>query len=573
MRQFRFNRTHALLSGLVLSSLAGSSHAAFPFLFQDEDAALFTSMRIGKDPVASSATVTTLGANQPVLCANLRNESSNARIAPVFPGIFPGSDFKFGSMIGGQTGSLSGVASWNFSPQRLVVHPQANLLSCYVLSSGGIRKLSAGLFTDAFDQNPGADAKISTRVLALPNSDFPDYRYLVDVTIPSAYAGRNYVVRDGFDSSVFDTGQSQYCTALALTDTLCGAAPVFRNSIDEQGVVPANGLSRRFIVRRPLHSGIFALPSDPTLMLTAAAVFVDDNGLDRDLSNNISVGRGVLSDLSPNILVSPTMVPVLPEGNGVTGLTFQLTDDTSEVGLPQLNADISIDFNGNVVPAVNASCSQLDVPQPGEVVRRTCRFDIPSFDPNFATDVTSGTYANGVYANVRIVATDGRNQVSTRYVPFHVAPGDNDAPTFSLDKLAEPDPTNGNRLTLTCDLATGRGFSEQCLGELPSFVIDRKPAPPRAYDELASQTAFFAGVGADNKLNCTGSLPTIFANGGVGVGVQVPKFTYNGSLIGLDYAIAGNVNGYSDCWVTVGDNGSPYTQYQVQFRIKVINAP
>ena len=120
------------------------------------------------------------------------------------------------------------------------------------------------------------------------------------------------------------------------------------------------------------------------------------------------MGRALLSDLDP-VITAPS-IPNMAEGTGATGLSFVLTDDTSENGLPPLSATVSVNFNGNVVQT-NASCL-VGTPQGGEVTRRNCTFDIPVFDQHFATDAVAGTYAPNVSASVTIVATDGRENNS-----------------------------------------------------------------------------------------------------------------------------------------------------------------
>lgn len=566
MRQFRLNRTNASLLGLAMIGMAGISQAAvLPLAFHDEDVDPFSTLQVSNG-------VSTVGVQLPMLCGNTFNGAiPGTRVAPVLPGVNGSSgEFKFGSMTGSQTNSLGGVVGWNYRSSGLTMVADQNLI-CYVLDSKGVRKISSGLFTDSFDALATPNATVMTRVLALPDFDQAFYKYLIDVTIPAEFAGNWYAIRDGFDSSVFDSGSSRFCEDLTLTATSCTSATF--NSVDVISQVPAGGISRRFIVQRPLRSGTFSLPSDPNLMLTAAAVFI--NGVEEvNLGDNVSAGHGVLSDMLPVITADSSMVPVLAEGSGATDLRFVISDDTSEVGMPnQLNATVTVDFNGNLMPATNVSCAQQEAPQNGEVIRRTCRFDIPVFHPDFATDSTPGTFVQGVQASIRITATDSRNQSSTRTVPFHIATADNDAPSFNLSPIAQPDRGNGDMLTVTCDLNSPPPYSEQCLGNIESFILDRKPGSPGSADENASQTAFFAGVGANNRLSCTGSVPSIFTTA-FPDGEQRPKYVSVGNRHGLQYTLSAQP-GYSDCWIVVGDTGYPggqsYNQSQVLIRFKVIN--
>lgn len=581
MRQFRPTRTTVLL-GLVLAGATGVSQAAadFSLRFQDEDAPKLTAMVVDRD-IASGVTLTTVGLDQPMLCANLTATAQGTRLATVLPGFTPSNgDFKFGlldtSIAARPPLSLSGVKGWRYTSVGLDLEPFADTLACYVLSANGERKKSSHLFDDTFaSEATGPDASVISRVVALPDGE-NNYKYFIDVSIPADFAGRNFVVTDGFDSSVFSSDISQYCAPASPSTTSCSGLPITQNNVNFRGTVPAEGLVKRFIVIRPLKSGVFSLPADPDAMLTAAALFIAPSASgpqDTDLSDNVSVGRALLSDLDP--VISTPFIPHMAEGTGATGLSFVLTDDTSENGLPPLSATVSVNFNGNVMQAANVSCV-VGAPQAGEVTRRNCTFDIPVFDQHFATDVVAGTYAPNVGASVTIVATDGRNQTSSRVVPFHVVGSENDPPTFSLSKkLEDPSASNGNLPTLRCEVqASGvRNQTPQCQGVIEGFVLDRKPGPTHAYDELKTQSTFFAGVDtANNKLQCSGSQPSIFSFSGA----NSPKFVYNGDRVDLSYSLTG-ATGYSDCWVVLGDHNYPvghnYTQSQIQFRILVAPAP
>ena len=561
--------------GLAMVGMVGVSQAAIlPLAFNDENPNLFSSLQVSRyiPPSGVPQTMSTVGVQTPLLCANTTNTEWGAdttRIDPVLPGVNGSTgNFKFGGMTGGATSSLGGVGQWNFRPGGLTMVPRPGLI-CYALDNTGVRKISSGLFTDSFESTTTPNATVLTRVLALPDFDNAYFKYLVDVTIPAQFAGKAYAIRDGFDSSVFDSGSSRFCEDLTLTATTCTVTPS-QNSVDFVSTVPAGGISRRFIVQRPLRSGVFQLPANPNLMLTAAAVFID--GVDEDnLADNVSAGHGVLSDLLPVITTAPNMVGVLNEGSGAADVRFVISDDTSEIGLNPLNATVNISFNGALMPATNLSCAQQEVPQPGELIRRTCRFDIPVYDPNFATDTVAGTFVQGVQASIIITAVDSRNQSSSKTVPLHIVSIDNDPPSFSLSPIAIPDEGNGKLPTVICDLNQQPPYPEQCLGQITSFVLNRKPGPPGAADENATQVPYFAGVGADNKLSCTGSSPSIFATAFPG-GLQSPKYIFTGSQIGLQYQLSAQ-SGYADCWIYVGDSGYPgsqsYNQSQMQFRIKV----
>lgn len=567
MRQFPINRTNALMLGLVMAGACGVSYGAdVPLVFGNEDIAPFSSMKI-------NAQTTTLRTRLPVLCGSAISGGSgsnfNNQINPIFPGYYSNGDFKFGTISGGAQVPVPGIGFWNYRANGLTVQSDGRT-SCYVLSATGERKDSPGLFTDAFESGGQFDASISLSVASLPSFSNPYYTYYVDVRIPAAFATFEYRVRDGFDSSVFAFGGSsaRHCK-VAIGVTTCSS--MTSNNVDDPSVVPAGGVQQRYIVQRLLQEGV-SLPADINVPVAFAALYFMD-GADSNLANNVAAGRNALSDLAPIITAASNMVPNLAEGTGATNLSFVIADDTSETGLPALNASVAIDFNGTLVNAPNLSCAQLDAPQPGEVVRRTCRFDIPVFDPDFATDSDPskpGIYAPGVHAAVLITATDSRGQTSTRTVPFHVVSGDNDAPTFTLTPLAlvgREDPTP----TVTCDLSV-QPFPPECLGDIADFVTDMRGGSARAYDENAAQVPFFAGVGADGKLSCTSTSPSIFAT--IVGGQQSPRVTVSGTSARLSYLLS-TQPGTADCTISMGafdpTGAFDYTQAVKTFRISVVN--
>lgn len=567
MRQFRINRTNALMLGLVMAGACGVSYGAdVPLVFGNEDIAPFSSMKI-------NAQTTTLRTRLPVLCGSAISGGSgsnfNNQINPIFPGYYSNGDFKFGTISGGAQVPVPGIGFWNYRANGLTVQSDGRT-SCYVLSANGERKDSPGLFTDTFESGGQFDASISLSVASLPSFSNPYYTYYVDVRIPAEFATFEYRVRDGFDSSVFAFGGSsaRHCK-VAIGVTTCSS--MTSNNVDDPSVVPAGGVQQRYIVQRLLQDGV-SLPADINVPVTFAALYFMD-GADSNLANNVAAGRNALSDLAPVITAASNMVPNLAEGTGATDLSFVITDDTNETGLPALNASVAIDFNGTLVNATNVSCAQLDPPQSGEVVRRTCRFDIPVFDPDFATDSDPskpGIYAPGVHAAVLVTATDSRGQTSTRTVPFHVVASENDAPTFGLSPLAIPDASAGKVPTLTCSRSAPLPLTPQCAGVLPNFVTDLRPGPAKAADEIATQGVFLGSLPGD-KLSCVDT--SIFSSN-LGDGLQSPRYIFSGGRIDLDYRLNGNL-GSTDCFVAAGDYNFPsahtYRDTTTQFRIVVIN--
>ncbi|GMV29445.1 MAG: hypothetical protein AMXMBFR59_15700 [Rhodanobacteraceae bacterium] len=566
MRHFRITKT--LLPGLVLAGACGVSYGAdVPLVFGNEDVAQFAAMQVTKT-ASENSTTTTVRTQRPMLCGKVTANAAPIgfanRINPVFAGYYGGADFKFGSLSGGAQQSVPGIGYWNFRPDGLKIQADAETL-CYVLDRDGVRKLSAGLFTDSFDSSQ-PDASITTSVVALPSFNNPFYTYYIDVRIPPQLSGMSYRVRDGFDSSVFATTGARYCPAQAIGGTQCDLASMIYDNVDMPLVVPPGGVAQRYVVQRLLLAGV-SMPADTSTAVTYSALFLAD-GAENILGNNVSAGRGALSDLAPTIIAQTNMVPNLAEGTGATDLSFVLTDDSTESGQSLLNASVTIDFNGNLVPATNLSCLQLETPQPGEVVRRTCRFDIPVFDPEFATDpdpAAPGTYAPGVHAAVLITATDPRGQQSTKSVPFHVVASDNDAPSFTISPVAVEDPDKVP--ALVCSVSAPLPITEQCAGTIQNFVRDLRPGPLHAYDENAAQGVFL-GASADNKLSCWGNMSIFLTIGG-----RQPRYVFNGSRIDLDYFLNGTL-GSVECSIAAGDYNFPsvhtYRDTVKTFRIRVV---
>lgn len=571
MRQFRINRTNALMLGLVMAGACGVSYGAdVPLVFGNEDIAPFSAMQITKTSGEPGST-TTLRVQRPTLCGKV---TANAvpgfvnRINPVFAGVNASSDFKFGSLSGGSQDAVPGIGYWNFRPNGLTIQSDSETI-CYVLDANGVRKASAGLFNDSFDAGNTPDPSIVTSVAALPSFSNAYYTYYVDVRIPAEFSGMKYRVRDGFDSSVFTASGMRHCQPLPIGATQCDVGTMIYNNLDLPLQVPPGGVSQRFIVQRPLAVGV-QMPADTSLAVTYAALFLPD-GAENYLGNNVSAGRGTLSDLAPVITAASNMVPTFAEGTAPTNLSFVISDDTSETGLPQLDAAVTIDFNGNLRPASRVSCAQVQTPLPGEGARRTCTFDIPVFDADFATDFsTPGTYAPGVHAAVLITATDSRGQTSTTNVPFHVASSENDAPTFGLSPLAVPDASEAKVPTLTCSRSAPLPLTAQCAGVLPDFVTNLLPGPANAADEIATQGVFLGAL-AGNKLSCTDT--SIFSSN-LSDGLQSPRYVFNGARIDLDYRLNGNL-GSTECNVAAGDYNYPsthtYRDTAKLFRIVVVN--
>jgi hypothetical protein len=254
----------------------------------------------------------------------------------------------------------------------------------------------------------------------------------------------------------------------------------------------------------------------------------------------------------------------LSEGGILPGVTFSLSDDTTESVGQVLGASVTVDFNGTLVPATTNCGSSTPIPGPGS--SRTCSFDVVPPSANFATDLNAGSYAGGVYANVVITAMDPAGHSSTKSLALHIASSDNDAPTFTLSPIAVPDAGNSNIPTFACDL-TRNGNSVSCVGLIADIAANMKPGPANAPDEVAAQSTWLAHL-PDGSLACTDY--SIFTSNGK------PKYVMSGGHVDMDYRLNTVVMGETTCSVTLVDSG-PYPSGQVyneltkQFRIVVSN--
>lgn len=469
-------------AAILVVSLQGSADTAI--LYGDED------ITGGTFQVSNQTTNFTLSA--PFVCGNAGTPTTftSNKVNATFPGATPANgNFLFGHLNAGAQVPLGGLGAWTFSPSLgLVVSQSDPALACYSLSTAGARRATPGLFVDSFDE-PYADAAVNLRVVQLPSIDNSYiYKYYVDLTLPANTSSVSlpFSLRDGFDSSVFGASGAFYCEVAPGVTSCSGQTPVSDNLEKLYMVAPgAPPVSKRFIVSRPLRNAGDALPNTGAPLALAAVFSLTD--LETRLDNNVSAGFGSLSDFDPVITTTSTNLSGLSEGGILPGVTFSLSDDTTESSGLLLGASVSVDFNGTLVP-VSVNCGST-TPNPGPGSSRNCSFDIVPSE-NFATDVNPGTYANGVHASVIITATDPRGQSSSKTLQFHVASSDNDAPVFTVSSsYAPPDSANNNMPTITCNRATGAG-SANCTGVLPGFVTGLAPGPLDAVDERASQTTF-----------------------------------------------------------------------------------
>lgn len=559
------------MAGLVGFSLSGAAFATALITFADEDLA------VGSFNVTNQ--VTTFALSQPFLCGSTGTPATNAanKIDVTFPGANPGQgNFLFGALSSSAQVPQPGLGAWTFSPASgLVIGTSDPTLVCYSLDATGARKMTPDLFLDTFE-TPDPDASVRISVAQLPTAaNFYSYQYFIDVAIPvvSTTQATSFRLRDGYDSSVF-TPNTYYCDVPAGTTSCPGATT--SGNVDVAIPVPANtAYRRRFIVQRQIPNTATLPSSGAPLVLSA---LFGPPGLERRLDNNVAQGFAAISDMAPVVNTSATDLSGISEGQSKLGVSFTVTDDTSEQPGQLLGATVSIDFNGTTVSGP-ADCTTVSGSAPMSApVTRTCTFDVVTPSANFATDgATAGTFANGVSASVNIVATDRLGQASApASLPLHVASADNDAPVFTLFATAVPDPQNNNMPTITCSLADT--LTQPCLGSFSdSFVTGVAPGPADAADELASQRAIMvlnsSGMqGGNTYCSLDANSAQIF---GLNGGPKLARDSVVNANFNLTYALSGSV-GSAKCTVVMIDGdtfpaGQSAKVTQKDFRIVVTN--
>lgn len=552
MKQFRSFRSCGAVLALSLAPLAAINAATLNI---NEEKVDFSGMQVLP---YGSGTLTQVNAASPLLCALLsasgvpatgQNSYINASVGNLVYGPISAQN--------AQT-PIPGLASWSYSSSGLSILGDPSLV-CYGTSGNGVMRYSAGVFTDDFE-TVGFDASIVTRVVELPtiNNGYI-YKYYVDVTIPVMSQTQSVIIaiRDGYDKTLFDSSTSYYCRTAnqSLTDCVTGSTYDNMNII---AAIPAGaGVFNRYVVRRPLRSGVTSLPvtSSP---ITIAAVYLPD-GFEKRLDNNVSASYGSLTDARPEIVASATTsaLATLTEGGSLTGVTFGLDDDTTETTGNLLHAEATLTFN-NVPLQTTVNCGSATPITASPRVTRTCSFDVITPAIDYATDIAANTYAPGITANLRIVATDARGQTTTLDLPIHVKSNDNDKPVFTISPTIAPPAAGPDKTpTITCSLAQMK--SSQCIGQISDFIADVAPGPEGATDELAAQTASFVpntSTGGGGNIACSldqGSTQILFSPG------NAPRLTDIGSgKISLAYAITTNL-GSATCTVAVRDAGTFYT--------------
>ncbi|UXI67209.1 hypothetical protein [Tahibacter amnicola] len=491
-----------------------------PLILGDEDHALVNNWTFGGG--VSKFTTTA-----PYICANVGTVGGNAndKLDVTWPGVIPGGgNFVFGPIAGGVQQPLAGVASMVLGT-TFAIQTDPSLV-CYSLKADGTRKPTANLFVSPFEDTP--DAVIASTVVELPTVDNNYlYKYYLDVSIPvmSATTAIPYVVRDGYDSSVFDI--SRYCE-VAMGATTCGASPVITGNVSKNITLqPNTSVNTRFIVLRTLRASLGDLPTT-TAPIAVAGLFTY-NGMEDRLDNNVAASFTTLSDRAPTLdTTSLATLTGISEGATLQNLAFTITDDTPETAgnlLRANNDQIQIIVGGAtmIVPVNCGSTTPITVAP----VTRTCTFSV-GLPLNAATDARVN-----VGASFNITVTDSRGGLGhtvARSIPLAISSVDNDAPQFDFGTDVPPDATDSVP-TLTCSLADPK--TAACGGVISTFIPYAYPGPADSIDELGTQGVELVPIVPTvngGNIACVAEVGTItFAFG------QSPKLTQSGNAFSLRY--------------------------------------
>jgi hypothetical protein len=531
-----------------------------------------TSMQYG---YASGAFVATTVTSTPLMCANTHAPlAAGTTLNPVYysangiggttpkPFVFGASSTSpsVSAMASGATGGQM-TSSWQFTGD-----PTGSLV-CYGLDANGTRRLTRDIFLDG-NELVGFNSSVSLSVFHVPANSTDFYGYTIDVTIPPLPAGTdcsatgldcNFVLQEGYDTSVFATNSGGWCAASAGA-TSCPASTTMGNvniTTLPAPVAPAVASTYHFVVFRYFASGVNSLPATGA-PVTLAALFSPNDLEENKLDDNVAAGNNQLANAAGSIvqndgsfLTFATGLASLTESSDSGPLSFNITDaDSAESVGHQLSASVSLSLPGGVTLPVAADCSTL-LSNSGQVpVTRTCTIDIPLNNPNawdgavaanlqglfntFATDTTNNVYAPGITAKASIVVTDAAGKSSTpTLVNLHVHSSTNNPPVIaygsSFPSVTDPN-DNNSYPTYSCSVAAGAGTGG-CGASGRSFievdmaqVLTAAPGPAGAFDELASQTTDVVPFSdpSGGNVQCTEEqdTPAFYSGGGPIVAVS-----------------------------------------------------
>jgi len=542
---------------------------------------------------AQNGAVVTMLTSTPLLCANTST--------PIVPGVglnivyYSGYasglsnpaplPFVFGAS--STSPSVSAVATGaqgvGMTPSMTFSGDDLGSLVCYGLDSNGTRRLTRDLFEDGLD-GASYDSSVAVSVFALPadgNLTY-DYAYTIDVTVPPLPAGTNcsgtgldcnFVIMEGYDSSVFSTTSGGWCQASLGTQSCSGPTTLGNVYFSIPApIAPAAAKSYRFVAYRSLRSGIAALP-DTGAPVVIAALFSPNDLDENKLDDNVSTGNNQKSNAAPSVTQDATFTSFagslagLSENTDSGMLTFDIGDpDTADVPAGgSLHATVSLTIGG-LSASVPADCSTTLGSSGGS--SHACKVDIglnngnwwntdvsATYDGLFnavATDATNGSYAPGVTASLQITAIDALGKASAPLsVPVHIHSTANNAPvvTFggAMPNTADSSQGGSSFPTYSCSIGTNNCGATFHVVELDG-LITALPGPASAFDELALQSTAVLDV----QCGLLGENSAIFAN----TPVATPSSGSPASYDVLFQFKSPLVAGSSLCSINITDSGS-----------------
>jgi len=412
-------------------------------------------------------------------------------------------------------------------------------LVCYGTDAAGVHKLTRDLFLSDFD-SVMFNSTVTVSVFHIPTSTSDYYGYAIDVTIPPLPGGTNcdvngldcnFALVEGYDTSVFDTANGQWCLAPAQAQSCVIPAPAegttptngninlnYSNfpttAFLKAPIAPAVAKQYHFVAFRYLKQGMTMVPTSGSPVVMAALFSPLDLG-ENKLDDNVAMGNNKVANVAPHIVQNASLanfisqLTSLHEDTDSGALTFDVSDpDTIEPATgPYLNAKVDLLLPNGIRLPVVTECKSISTV--GTLpVSRTCTVDIPLndgtfWDPfvdtdsqgkfnDFATDVTNGTYALGLSANAQIVLIDSAGKQSTPVsFALHVNSTKNDLPmaVFSAALPVIPDPRQEEAPypTYSCSILAGDcGATFHIVDLVGSIML--QPGPAAAFDELKSQS-------------------------------------------------------------------------------------
>jgi len=278
------------------------AHASnFPLYLQEEDVPTVNNY-------ATSSNLFTLTVSQPVMCANTGPAAAGAPNGGLINPVF--KDFVFGPYTVSQTGGAPvqtpsvGLTTVQYktslTPATYVLQADSSLgtppLVCYVTDANGVRKLTSDIFVDNFDHDytTGAapdvyDSSVTVTVAATPPVGYS--QFYVDINIPTPAQSANFVLRDGYNTRVFNTTGGGWCQAANTSATACPVTDpptaVTPGDINLTQTLNSNSQPTqvRFIVYRQKNTGVTPNPGE---LLALAALFSPSNIAEVPLGNNVA---------------------------------------------------------------------------------------------------------------------------------------------------------------------------------------------------------------------------------------------------------------------------------------------